>query len=332
MSVVMAVAKGTRTTGSRNGVWIYVDNSNVWIEGKKLASRLSNFNTYEDPRLRIDIGELTSAVAANRPIVETNIYGSRPPKADSLWKRMEDLGFKVHIHDRSRKTGKEKMVDTQMSVHITRTAGKKSPELGSAFIVVSGDADHIPAIKVAMEEHWKVEVHMWQHAISGLLRKLSGIKVCNLDEHRESITFISWKVDIQKVSRYESYAVICSMSSKVCEVMSGLRDKVQKISRWPFQYWIKSDYEIILVFKKEMRSLASSKEKVPFDIKKFLTNANGNLPGVTKVEEYDIPMHTIHRTRMFNQALTGIERYDHVLVKQRLGLIWYPACQYRILC
>lgn len=303
--VVVAMAGSTARRSS--GVRIYIDNSNVWIEGKKLASRLSQFITYEDPRVRIDIGKLASAIAAKRPIVEANVYGSEPPKTDRLWEIAKSMGFKVFIHKRSPKTGKEKMVDTRMSVHIATTAAKNEPEKDSAFIVVSGDADHIPAIEEAVQGGWKVEVHMWHHAISSQLLKFEGVTVHKLDDHRESITFVTWRTTFKEASRYGWCAVSCESRSSEIRCTSGWRKEVEKISKWPVQYWIKGSHEIILVFRKWMKSYPS-KDRVQFDVHNFITNANGKLPGV-KMDEYMIETPSLRPSRAFNRAVAGIQRY-----------------------
>ena len=48
-----------RSTSSEPGIWIYVDDSNIWIEVKTLAGKKKKFKTGEDHRIRIDIGKLT---------------------------------------------------------------------------------------------------------------------------------------------------------------------------------------------------------------------------------------------------------------------------------
>ena len=52
-------------------VWIFVDNSNLWINAKQLAAKKSNMLTEEDHRVRFDIGKLTDVIA-NDP---SGVYG-----------------------------------------------------------------------------------------------------------------------------------------------------------------------------------------------------------------------------------------------------------------
>lgn len=69
-------------------IWIFVDDSNIWIEAKKLVCKLKGFKAKDDRRLRIDVGKLTDVVAADRPVKHGILYGSEPPKIDTVWKKL----------------------------------------------------------------------------------------------------------------------------------------------------------------------------------------------------------------------------------------------------
>ena len=56
-------------------------------------------------------------------------------------------------------TGKEKKVDTQLVADVTERACKTIEGERSTFVLITGDADAIPAIEVALRYDWKVEVH-----------------------------------------------------------------------------------------------------------------------------------------------------------------------------
>lgn len=64
---------------------IIVDNSNVWIEGKKFSAKikgvkpLQNGKHIDDPSWRIDFGKLLTVVAGEQKIREAILVGSRPP-------------------------------------------------------------------------------------------------------------------------------------------------------------------------------------------------------------------------------------------------------------
>ena len=49
-------------------IWIYVDNSNIWINAKQLKTHRKRMRTKEDHRVRIDIRKLTTVVATVRSV------------------------------------------------------------------------------------------------------------------------------------------------------------------------------------------------------------------------------------------------------------------------
>ena len=90
------------------GIWIFVDDSNIWIEAKKLQSKHKNFKTSEDHRVRIDIGKLADLIADGRPVQKGILYGSEPPPIDTVWEKIHQKGWKVKCERRSAITGKRK--------------------------------------------------------------------------------------------------------------------------------------------------------------------------------------------------------------------------------
>lgn len=78
-------------------VFIYVDDSNIWIEGKKLAAKQANFKCVEDPRLCMDMGKVADFVAKAREIACNNLYGSEPPPIDTVWKKSRRCGWTVKL-------------------------------------------------------------------------------------------------------------------------------------------------------------------------------------------------------------------------------------------
>ena len=80
--------------------FVFVDNSNVWIEGKVASAVAKGWapNTYaahaskiEDSAWRIDFGKLLSFVTDGNvtDIKHAILFGSKPPLHDSLWNAME---------------------------------------------------------------------------------------------------------------------------------------------------------------------------------------------------------------------------------------------------
>lgn len=134
---------------------IIVDNSNVWIEGKKFSAKKKGIKSGDDPSWRIDFGKLLSIVAEKRKIRKAVLVGSRPPKDDSIWNAAKKQGFEVVIHDRN-PMGKEKAVDTEIVAQGTEIICTTPP---CVLKLLSGDRDFIPLIRMAANKDWKTE--MW---------------------------------------------------------------------------------------------------------------------------------------------------------------------------
>ena len=140
------------------GVWIFVNDSNIWIEARKLQSKQKMFKTSEDHRVRMDMGKLADVLAKGRPIHQGILYGSEPPSIDSVWEKIHEQGWKVNL---TQSTAKRGQLSTRIVVDVVALAEKTPPEERSSIILVTGDASIIPAIEKVVEiEGWNVEVYM----------------------------------------------------------------------------------------------------------------------------------------------------------------------------
>jgi uncharacterized LabA/DUF88 family protein len=144
-------------------VYIYIDNSNIWIEGKKIAARNRGKDMGE--RYRIDFGKLLREVASGRTIYSARLYGSRPPPADSVWKAAATLGIRPTILDRNRRN-KEKGVDTELILDVGETLSEVP--VHETVILVAGDGDYIPLCERIGKRKWAAEVHFWDNAAEKL--------------------------------------------------------------------------------------------------------------------------------------------------------------------
>ena len=131
-------------------VWIYVDDSNLWIEGKKAYAKAHNLLTSEDPRARFDIGQLNEVVAEGREVGGRMLYGSKPPPVDTVWAKMEEQGWNVKIENKSYHTGKEKQVDSKLITDVVSVVNRE--KIGTV-IIVAGDVDYKPPIEEALRRN-----------------------------------------------------------------------------------------------------------------------------------------------------------------------------------
>ena len=169
---------------------VLVDNSNVFIQGRKHSARvkgvppLLNGRTASDPSWRIDFGGLLNVLANGREIHAAILVGSRPPANDSVWRAAGRL-FTVFVHDRD-VNNKEKAVDTELVAQGTEIICT-APE-PMALIIASGDRDFIPLVRIAQRRGWEVEMCAFGSAFSQYGEMASTVdQVRPLDAHFATI-------------------------------------------------------------------------------------------------------------------------------------------------
>lgn len=171
--------------------WVYVDNSNVFIEGQRVSAVAKGMamnifdamqNRILDLGYRMDFGKLHSFVAGDEPskIKRAMLFGSRPPPNDSLWKIAESAGFEVVVEDRNVKN-KEKRIDTGIVAVMTRDAYTRVDKTADVVTVVAGDGDYVPAVRQLKEDGYTVEVVFWGHASTEL--QVACSKFISLDPY-----------------------------------------------------------------------------------------------------------------------------------------------------
>ena len=88
--------------------FLYVDNSTLAIEGMHVSAVAKGIapdiwaameHRILDYTWRPDFGKVYNFAGGDRDGV-ANLYGSRPPENDSLWKVAKVAGFTVIVHDR----------------------------------------------------------------------------------------------------------------------------------------------------------------------------------------------------------------------------------------
>lgn len=152
---------------------LYVDNSNVWIEGMHVAVAKNGLapdvwtaveQKIYDYSWKIDFGMLFLFTGGDRAEVKkAGLFGSRPSKNDSLWTAAKRNGFEATVYDRN-VAGHEKKIDTD----IVATMMEDSYELlkvgEDEITLVSGDSDYVPEIEKLKKREIPVHVLFWEHA------------------------------------------------------------------------------------------------------------------------------------------------------------------------
>lgn len=102
--------------------FIYVDDSNLYIEGKRVSAVTEGLamNIYDamnnrilGPAYNIRFGRLHEFVAGadTAKIARAALFGSRPPPNDSLWQYAKRAGFELVLEDRNI-ANSQKKIDT----------------------------------------------------------------------------------------------------------------------------------------------------------------------------------------------------------------------------
>ena len=229
---------------------IFVDDSNLWIEGKKAYAQNHGLSTVEDPQARFDFKELMKVTTGRRQLEvgARKLYGSVPPPADTVWAKVEEQGWEVILKKKSYHTGKEKQIDTQLVADVVLLV--KETRSGTV-IIVSGDSDYIPAIEVALDHGWKVEVWSWEAALSADIRnherKDKGLCVKYLNDHMQVVTVNRYFdptrfTEKELLSRLEEAAILLTVHGKEGMDLQGSKkwkkftDDLQKFTKWPIAY------------------------------------------------------------------------------------------------
>jgi len=66
-------------SGADDECVVFIDNSNIFIEGQKYYARHLNLRVPQDPRCRIDIGNLLDLAVDGKTLCYGKLYGSEPP-------------------------------------------------------------------------------------------------------------------------------------------------------------------------------------------------------------------------------------------------------------
>lgn len=159
------------------GNFLYVDNSNIYIEGMRVAAvakgdvpdiYVAAQNRVGDPTWKLDFGKLFQfAGGTQQQVKKATLFGSTPPTTDSLWKAAQHAGFEVITYERNLHSNKEKKIDTDIVATMMEDSYEKV-QAGDEMTLVSGDRDYVPALEKLKKRGIPVHVVFWNHAAKEL--------------------------------------------------------------------------------------------------------------------------------------------------------------------
>ena len=157
---------------------VYVDNSNVFIEGRRVKAVASGLAStiyvamserILDASYNIDFGKLHQFIAGDDQdeIKRCMLFGSRPPPNDSLWAVARRVGFEVVVEDRNVQN-REKRIDTGIVTAMVQDAYTIANKSTDTITLVAGDGDYVPPVLSLVRAEFNVEVVFWDHASQAL--------------------------------------------------------------------------------------------------------------------------------------------------------------------
>ena len=177
-------------------VFIYWDNSNIFVEAQRLAEER---NEYIDARyrVRINFDNILRLAHADRPMRKAVAAGSVPPEMRNLWNRIENLGVEVRLFNRIRlDLGEQEIPDRLLQLQMLEDAMDFDP--GVAVLLTGDGAGYLEGagfhstLERMQRLGWRVEILSWSHSCNRRMlewAEQNGLFVA-LDDFYDSITFL----------------------------------------------------------------------------------------------------------------------------------------------
>ena len=193
----------------KENIYIFIDNSNLWIQGQRTYAKRAGMSVMSDPTWRFDAGRLKTILIENSgfrdeentPNEEVYLYGSIPPPVDTVWDKIKSQKIEVQVFQRSSITNREKLVDsTIVAESVERACIAQAQGTSGTFVLVSGDADMLAAVRVIAGKGFDVHVWSWKNALSSVYstERQSVAKVHELDKYLDVIGFSETKFNLKR--------------------------------------------------------------------------------------------------------------------------------------
>lgn len=153
---------------------IYVDNSNLYIEARRVSAVARGMakdifdamdNDILDHSYSIDFGKLYQFLTGGKDaeVKSCYLFGSRPPPNDTLWDIARSKGFNPVVENRN-VAGKEKKIDTGIVTKMMSDGYKFADKTLDTITLVAGDSDYVRTIEQLREDGYEnVESVFWNH-------------------------------------------------------------------------------------------------------------------------------------------------------------------------
>ena len=177
-------------------VFIYWDNSNIYISAQQVASNLEGAEAR--PRVRIDFRNMVELASAGREIERAIAVGSIPPELRHVWNSLENEGVDVQLLERGAMRGTEQGVDQSLQTAMLRDGFDYNGDPG-VMVLLTGDGSGFYAgvgfhadLERLHRRGWRIEVLSWRHSCNRRMREWAedNGKFIALDDYYHSVTFL----------------------------------------------------------------------------------------------------------------------------------------------
>ncbi len=181
-----------------SGVFIYWDNSNIFIEAQRLAEE-RNEGPEARRRVRVHFENMFLLAQAGRPMEKALAAGSVPPELRQLWNRLESRGGDVQLFDRgSMERGEQEMPDRILQLRMLEDGWDYNGDPGTVVMLTGDGAGYLEGagfhrtLERMHRRGWKIEILSWAHSCNQRMRRWAeenGAFVA-LDDFFDSVTFM----------------------------------------------------------------------------------------------------------------------------------------------
>ena len=181
-----------------NKVFIYWDNSNIFLEAQRLAEE-RNEGPNARFRIRIHFDNILRLAHADRPVERAIAAGSVPPEMRQLWNRMERNGVTVQLFDRGNQERSEQdMPDRLLQLRMLEDALDYNGDPGVVVLLTGDGAGYLEGagfhstLERMHKREWGVEILSWGRSCNQRMRRWAeenGLFIA-LDDFYDSITFM----------------------------------------------------------------------------------------------------------------------------------------------
>ena len=180
-----------------SGVFVYLDNSNVFHAAQDLAEE-RNGDMNARYRVRIHFENLLRLAHAGRPLTKALAAGSIPPALSMLWNQLRRTGVEVHLYDRGEPTrGEQETPDQWLQLRMLEDMADYIDNPGTVALLTGDGAGYNEGrgfhrtLERMHRLNWRVELLSWEHSINQRMLEWvenNGVFV-PLDDYYDAITY-----------------------------------------------------------------------------------------------------------------------------------------------